>query len=267
MDFFKYQAAGNDFILVRSVDSRNALSAQDVIHLCDRRYGIGADGLIIMEADPEHDFSMRFYNNDGSGGMMCGNGGRCIVDLAFRSGIIPKNGGQSWTFSAPDGVHTGRIISADGNKSTVLLSMNDIADAETLSLSGGTAYRMNTGTDHLVIFRDDLDSLDIMTEGRRWRYDSRFAPKGVNVNFVQISAPGEPLRVRTYEKGVEYETLSCGTGIIASAAAAWLRGDHSGKYTLRSTSDTFTVSLSCRSGIFSDVELTGPVELVFQALL
>ncbi|HIZ88280.1 MAG TPA: diaminopimelate epimerase [Candidatus Coprenecus pullistercoris] len=269
---FKYQAAGNDFILVTSPESMAEISTDEVIRLCDRRYGIGADGLIILESSREHDFSMRFFNNDGSGGMMCGNGGRCIVDLARRSGIPASGKDDSWLFEAPDGIHSGRIVASEGNKSIVCLSMNDIASVDTVELpetegQDSRAWRMNTGTDHLVIFRDDLDKTDVLNEGRRWRYDSRFAPKGVNVNFVQISAPGKPLRVRTYEKGVEYETLSCGTGIIASAIAAWMKGDHRGKYTLRSTSDTFSVSFSHLSGIFSNVELTGPVELVFQAII
>ena len=272
MDFYKYQAAGNDFVLVTSMAGRTDIAADEVIRLCDRRYGIGADGLIILEGSRDYDFAMRFFNNDGSGGMMCGNGGRCIVDLAGRTGIPASGKDGSWVFEAPDGIHRGRIVSSQGRRSTVILSMNDITSVEPVELpetdgQDSKAWRMNTGTDHLVMFRDDLDSLDVLKEGRRWRYDSRFAPKGVNVNFVQYSGQEEALRVRTYEKGVEYETLSCGTGIIASAVAAWMKGDRREKYTLRSTSDTFTVSFSCRSGIFSNVELTGPVELVFQATL
>ena len=269
MDFYKYQAAGNDFVLVTSLESRADISTDEVIRLCDRRYGIGADGLIILEGSRDYDFAMRFFNNDGSGGMMCGNGGRCIVDLAGRTGIPASGKDGSWIFEAPDGIHRGRIVSSQGRRSTVILSMNDITSVEPIELpetdgQDSKAWRMNTGTDHLVIFRDDMDSLDVLKEGRRWRYDSRFAPKGVNVNFVHQE---EALRVRTYEKGVEYETLSCGTGIIASAVAAWMKGDRREKYTLRSTSDTFSVSFSHRSGIFSNVELTGPVELVFQATL
>ena len=191
------------------------------------------------------------------------------MDLAGRTGIPASGKDGSWIFEAPDGIHRGRIVSSQGRRSTVILSMNDITSVEPIELpetdgQDSKAWRMNTGTDHLVIFRDDMDSLDVLKEGRRWRYDSRFAPKGVNVNFVHQE---EALRVRTYEKGVEYETLSCGTGIIASAVAAWMKGDRREKYTLRSTSDTFSVSFSHRSGIFSNVELTGPVELVFQATL
>lgn len=269
MDFYKYQAAGNDFVLATSLESRADISTDEVIRLCDRRYGIGADGLIILEGSMDYDFAMRFFNNDGSGGMMCGNGGRCIVDLAGRTGIPASGKDGSWVFEAPDGIHRGRIVTSEGNKSIVCLSMNDITSVEPVEMpetdgQDSKAWRMNTGTDHLVMFRDDLDSLDVLKEGRRWRYDSRFAPKGVNVNFVQYSGHEEAMRVRTYEKGVEYETLSCGTGIIASAVAAWMKGDRREKYTLRSTSDTFTVSFSHRCGIFQDVTIEGPAEQTFR---
>lgn len=271
MDIYKYQAAGNDFIIIDSINGRADLSGGEIIRLCDRRYGIGADGLIIMEGSRSHDFSMRFYNNDGSSGMMCGNGGRCVIDLAWRSGMPASGEDGSWTFEAPDGTHRGKVMSHEGKCSRILLGMNDICTAEQILVTTGAgenayAWKMNTGTDHLVIFREDLDTLDVMEEGRRWRYDPRFAPRGVNVNFAMILPDGS-IRVRTYEKGVEYETLSCGTGIIAAAAATWLHGDRNAKYTLRSTRDTFTVSFSCRSGIFSDVTVEGPAELVFRATL
>lgn len=271
MDIFKYQAAGNDFILIRSIESTVRLTEQDTIRLCDRRYGIGADGIIILESSRTHDFAMRFYNNDGSSGMMCGNGGRCIVDLAWRSGLRSSGKDGSWVFEAPDGIHRGKVLSSEGKYSQICLSMNDITDIQEIHLPADkeqepTAWKMNTGTDHLVIFRNDIDSLDVYSEGHRWRHAPIFAPKGVNVNFVQPTADGRLLRIRTYERGVEYETLSCGTGVVAAAAAAWLRGDHRGKYTLRSTHDTFSVSFSCRSGIFSDVIIEGPVQQVFQAI-
>lgn len=273
MDIFKYQGAGNDFVLIRSLDSRAELTEQEIIRLCDRRYGIGADGLIILESSPVHDFAMRFYNNDGSTGMFCGNGGRCIIDLAWRSGLPASGADGSWTFSAPDGLHSGKVLSHEGRRSQILLGMNDITSVEAMHLPAehgqeATAWKMNTGTEHLVIFRDNIEDMDVQSEGRRWRYAPQFAPKGVNVNFVQSTgAEGGLLHVRTYERGVEYETLSCGTGIIAAAAASWLRGDLSGKYTLRSTHDTFSVSFRHQDGIFTEIELTGPAELVFKAVI
>lgn len=271
MDIFKYQAAGNDFILIRSLESRAELTGQEIVRLCDRRYGIGADGIIILEKSKVHDFAMRFYNNDGSSGMMCGNGGRCIVDLAWRSGLRHSGEDGSWTFEAPDGIHCGKVLSSEGKCSQVRLGMNDIRDIEEIHIPADdgqepTAWKMNTGTDHLVIFRNGIDSMDVQYEGSRWRYAPQFAPRGVNVNFVQPSRNGNPLHIRTYERGVEYETLSCGTGVVAAAAAAWLRGDHSGKYTLRTTHDTFSVSFSRRNGTFSDVMIEGPVQQVFQAI-
>ena len=175
MEFFKYQAAGNDFILLRSLDRRAELPEQEIIRLCDRRYGIGADGLIILESSPVHDFTMRFYNNDGSSGMMCGNGGRCIVDMARRSGIPASGEDGSWIFEAPDGVHRGKVLSTEGQYSRILLRMNDITAVEEIRLpqqegQEPVAWKMNTGTDHLVIFKDNIEGLDVYDEGRKWRY-------------------------------------------------------------------------------------------------
>lgn len=267
MDIYKYQAAGNDFVLMQPEDSNAELTVGQVRKLCDRRFGIGADGLIIMKRSDDCDFTMQFYNNDGSSGMMCGNGGRCIVDLAWRSGIAPSGDGGSWIFRAPDGIHHGRIVSASGNCSQVRLGMNGIQSVKCLKLPGiqETAFRMNTGTEHLVIFCNDLDTLDVCKEGRKWRFDPMFAPGGVNVNFVQPGNDGTA-RVRTYERGVEYETLSCGTGIIASAVALHIRNgcpENSG-YTILSTMHSFTVSFRYHEGIFGNVEIEGPVELVFK---
>lgn len=268
MNVFKYQAAGNDFVLVESPDGNMELTVEQIRRICDRRFGIGADGLIILGKSTDCDFSMHFYNNDGSSGMMCGNGGRCIVDLAWKSGIVPSGNDGSWIFRAPDGIHHGRIISASGNISQVRLGMNCIDSVECLRLPGmqEDAYRMNTGTEHLVIFCHDLDSIDVGKEGRRWRFDPAFAPGGVNVDFVQTEDDGT-VRVRTYERGVEYETLSCGTGIIAAAAATYIRNGCSGEtvFNLRSTMHSFTVSFRYNNGIFWDVELEGPAEQVFKA--
>lgn len=266
MEFFKYQAAGNDFVLLKSPEGRMHMDIRLIKKICDRRFGIGADGLIILEKSEDCDFAMRFYNNDGSGGMMCGNGGRCIVDLAWRSGIPHSGDDGSWIFRAPDGIHRGRILSSEGNGSLVSLSMNDIAEVSTVMLPGtyGYAYRMNTGTEHLVVFCNDINSVDVNSEGRRWRYDPMFSPGGVNVNFVQCTDDGT-VKVRTYERGVEYETLSCGTGIIAAAAAVHLKNGLAGNatYTLQSTMHRFNVSFRYSDGIFSNVLIEGPAELVF----
>ncbi len=175
-----------------------------------------ADGLMILGADAEADFSMEFYNPDGTGGMMCGNGGRCIVAFADSLGIRPADG-KLYRFRAPDGPHEAEILSRSDGRLTVRLKMIDVHEFYPV-LDG---WFVNTGTRHFVKFVPDADAVDVESEGRRLRWDEAFAPIGANVNFVSFDPDGT-LRVRTFEKGVEGETLACGTGITASALAAYL---------------------------------------------
>ncbi len=272
---YKYSGAGNTFVIIHCPESGMEISEEEVVRLCSRERGHDTDGLIILEPSGQYDFRMRFYNNDGSGGMMCGNGGRCIVDLADRLGIKPSGTDGAFIFEAPDGVHEGRILSRTGmtaenpvgTHSIVDISMRPVGEVEEHRLvddlgNAFTAYRMNTGTDHLVIFRDGLDSLDIVSEGRRWRYDGRFAPRGVNVNFVSSS-----LRMRTYEKGVEAETLACGTGVIAAAIASHIKNSRTEDSSARSSviymgNNEFRVSFRPTPSGFEDIHLQGPVELL-----
>ncbi len=314
---YKYSGAGNTFAIIHSPEAGFEITLQEIIDLCSRDKGLDTDGFIILEPGSGCDFRMRFYNNDGSSGMMCGNGGRCIVDLADRLGIKPSGPDCTFIFEAPDGMHHGRVLSRCGlqneasssepnchhakecgflsdvaSYSLVDISMCDVTKIEQHILTDiygaeFNAYRMNTGTDHLVIFCNDLDRLDIIKEGRRWRYDEKFAPKGVNVNFVSNS-----LRMCTYEKGVEAETLACGTGVIAAALARHIAKefentktqleDHPSKSKksrndIVSTNDSadihschitmgsndFLVTFRPTSTGFTDIHLQGPVELLF----
>lgn len=255
---YKYSGAGNDFIVLAdgicSPDDAGSLNAEDlctgcqdtgecclpsdiceyrkpeiISRLCDRKTGIraadgrtGADGLMILSL-PEGgsraaDFRMEYYNSDGSGGMMCGNGGRCIVAFADFLGIRPRNGAE-YVFEAPDGMHSGEILSKSGNRCTVRLKMIDAFGLR--RVLGG--WFLNTGTRHFVLFTGDVDAVDVESEGARLRHDQEFAPEGANVNFVSQAGDGS-LRIRTFEKGVEAETLACGTGITAAAIAAWYAG-------------------------------------------
>lgn len=274
MILYKYQAAGNDFVLIYMPDEKEEFTAERIIKLCDRRLGVGSDGLIIMEKSWEHAFSMKYYNNDGSCGMMCGNGGRCVVDFAQKAGILPnpESGDPEGTyvFDAPDGIHKGRIVKQENAcKSVVELLMGDVANVEKLILPGNgesriDAWKMNTGAEHLVFFRDDISSIDMAAEGSRWRYDRRFGPKGTNVDFVKTEDRNHII-VRTYEKGVEAETLSCGTGVIASAIAAYIKGDCYSDSIVRTTFNTFRVSFRNEGDKFADIRLTGDTELVFKA--
>ncbi len=298
---YKYSGAGNTFVIAHLPEAGAEIPTQEIIRLCSRDGGFGTDGFIILEPSEKCDFRMRFYNNDGSGGMMCGNGGRCIVDLAHRVGIKPSGPDGSFIFEAPDGVHKGKILSINSLQSgpssadtdcchaeehdlqpdvasfsIVEISMRDVSDVEEHRLTDSdghefTAFRMNTGTDHLVIFRDSLEGLDIVSEGRRWRYDERFAPRGVNVNFVSRYEPAcataPRLRMRTYEKGVEAETLACGTGVIAAALASHIKNSRTDDSSARSSiiymgANEFRVSFRPTPSGFTDIRLQGPVELV-----
>ena len=219
MVFYKYHGAGNDFLIADGRDENIDLTAQQIASVCDRHTGVGADGVMVLERDPELDFRMRYYNSDGSGGMMCGNGGRCIVAFAADLGFT------HFSFNAPDGQHIAELIPGTGVSAAfsktprvVRLKMRDVSGA----VPYGADWFLNTGTRHLVHFVDNVADYDVIGEGCRLRHDPRFAPQGVNVNFVQVNVPGQEITVRTFEKGVEDETLACGTGIVASSLATWL---------------------------------------------
>lgn len=242
--FYKYHGAGNDFLLADNRAGDVCLVPEQVASLCDRRYGIGADGLMLIEACEGADFRMVYYNSDGSGGMMCGNGGRCIVAFASDLGIVPSSARQDtgaeaasggcnavYSFVAADGMHLAEIVKTEGAKRTVRLKMTDVhgiirygnpsapspvtADSDD-RLNG---YFLDTGTRHFVKFVNNLKDYDVRWDGVAIRNSPEFAPVGTNVNFV------EPVRgilnVRTYEKGVEDETCACGTGITAAAIATF----------------------------------------------
>jgi len=206
LHFDKYQGTGNDFILIDNRDGKISLSAAQIAFLCDRRFGIGADGLMLLENAAGYDFRMVYYNADGNESTMCGNGGRCLVAFAKKLGVIDNNA----SFIAIDGPHTATV----NTDNTVSLQMQDVQ--EVLQADGYT--QLNTGSPHYVTFVDDLKATDVFTTGRSIRNSERYQPKGINVNFVQRLADG--IHVRTYERGVEDETYSCGTGVTAAAIAA-----------------------------------------------
>lgn len=229
MTFYKYHGAGNDFLIADGRDIDIDLSAGQIARLCERHTGIGADGVMVLERGSDADFRMRYYNSDGSGGMMCGNGGRCIV--AFVADL----GYESFVFEAPDGQHVAElknsVASFSAEPRIVRLKMKDVQGAALYENKTDAMFPdvfLDTGTRHLVHFVENVGECDVVGVGSRLRYDSRFAPQGVNVNFVRVNdfLPDGNLDidVRTYEKGVEDETLACGTGIVASSMASWIRG-------------------------------------------
>lgn len=229
MTFYKYHGAGNDFLIADGRDIDIDLSAGQIARLCERHTGIGADGVMVLERSSDADFRMRYYNSDGSGGMMCGNGGRCIVAFAADLGY------KSFVFEAPDGQHVAELKNSveafSAEPRIVRLKMKDVQGAALYENKTDVMFPdvfLDTGTRHLVHFVEDVGECDVVGTGSRLRYDTRFAPQGVNVNFVRVNdfLPDGNLDidVRTYEKGVEDETLACGTGIVASSMASWIRG-------------------------------------------
>ena len=256
MKAYLYSGAGNSFVVL---DGRSLPAEPDVVGLCSRFH---TDGLMILRPASDCDFEMDYYNSDGSSGMMCGNGGRCIVAFADYLGIRPAEGGR-YHFRAADGMHTGELLGCEDRVKTVRLQMIDVHEFHP-ALDG---WFLNTGTRHFVKFVPDVESIDIQQEGRRYRWDPAFAPVGANANFVQVS---DVLKVRTFEKGVEDETLACGTGITASALAACLNGgsphsvDGDGRrhYLIRARRDALSVDFLQGSREFTSVYLTGPTTLV-----
>ncbi len=289
--FYKYHGAGNDFLIADNRDGKLSLrpsdSAEDdagaklevadIRHLCDRHTGFGADGLMLLESSSEHAFRMIFFNPDGSGGMMCGNGGRCIVAFAADLGIIPEC--RPITFEAPDGIHEAVVTANSGFSRTVRLSMKDVSGIRVWPEE--RSCFLDTGTRHLVKFIDNLSDYPVEQEGRRLRHDPRFAPAGTNVNFVEpepLPDGNTALHIRTFEKGVEAETLACGTGIVAAALAAFHQGypcqpteDGHYKYTIKAAIADLTVEFIAngRNEYFqaSHIRLTGPAEFIGSCIL
>jgi len=269
MKFYKYQGAGNDFLIADNREGNVKLTAADISYMCDRRYGLGADGLMLLGKGGEgEDFTMEYFNSDGTGGMMCGNGGRCIVAFAADLGIT------SFNFSAPDGPHKGEVLVNEGQKKIVRLKLIDVDQIEALTAKEGiiTEYFINTGARHYVTFVKDIEHLDVDAEGKKVRWDERFAPEGVNANFIEQKGPGE-LAVRTFEKGVEAETYACGTGTTAGCIASFLSGfeaqeleDGRFKYDVHAKIDDLAVDFIPEEGEegpeFKDIWLTGPATFV-----
>jgi len=249
--FNKYQGAGNDFIII---DNRNGSfnpgNSELINRMCDRRFGIGADGLILVSDYKDADYEMKYFNSDGKLGSMCGNGGRCVAHFTVKHGIA----GADQKFMAYDGLHEASV-----NKGIVKLQMGNINEYKLINGN----YFINTGSPHYVLFMDEIEKLNVFEEGRKIRWSAEFAPGGTNVNFVKVHK--SHLSLRTFERGVEDETLACGTGITASAIAAVLKGHF----------DTNSVDVKARGGDLkvefkvidkkiSDIWLTGPATFVFE---
>lgn len=251
--FHKYHGTGNDFIIIDNRKLNVKLNTKQIAHLCNRRFGIGADGLMLLQNKKGFDFEMVYFNSDGNKSSFCGNGSRCIVAFAKELGIIKKS---ETTFVATDGIHTAEI-----KGDIISMKMRDVKNIEVAS----GHYYLNTGSPHYVKFRRGVKDADMVTEGRNIRYSSRFKKEGVNVNLAEKNGKG--IYVRTYERGVEDETLSCGTGVTAVALASAVKGI--------STTETHSHIITPggelnvrfhkeKNNSFTDIWLEGPAAFVFK---
>jgi diaminopimelate epimerase len=252
IQFSKYQGTGNDFVIIDNRDGSITLSNAQIAFLCDRRFGVGADGLILLGTATGYDFSMSYYNADGTEGTMCGNGARCLVQFAFDHGIVK----EKYFFIAIDGPHEASIE----KNGWIHLKMSDVNTVEV----GDHFFITNTGSPHYVQLVNGVEKFDVFTAGKAIRYNERFKAEGVNVNFIEFH--NDHLFVRTYERGVENETFSCGTGVTASAITTHLNkiGEH--HVAIKTIGGELAVSFNNQGGgHFNDIWLHGPGTFVYSA--
>jgi len=250
LHFYKYQGTGNDFVILDNREGNIELSKEQVTLLCDRHFGIGADGLMLLNKHLSYDFEMVYYNADGAPGTMCGNGGRCLTKFAFDKGIHPS----SYTFIASDGEHEA-VIDANGWIHLKMIDVHEVAFKNEATV-------LNTGSPHYIKQVSGLSSYNVFSEGKNIRYNDTYNHKGINVNFVEWI--GDELFVRTYERGVENETFSCGTGVTAAAIA--MSADTSGlqETKIRTLGGSLLIKFNkIDAQHFTDVWLCGPASVVY----
>ncbi|MFN0067935.1 MAG: diaminopimelate epimerase [Limisphaerales bacterium] len=263
--FTKMSGAGNDFILVDNRDGRVALTPVQVARLCRRQFGVGADGVLLLRpaADGAAEWAWDFYNSDGSTADMCGNGARCFARFVRRA----VGGEGPLTFATGAGVITGTF---DGERVTVnLTAPHGVRLDETVATAAGpvAVHSINTGVPHAVVFVADADAAMVQERGRELRFHPHFGPRGTNVNFVQVLGHGA-IRVRTYERGVEGETLACGTGVTAAALVSARRHRWPAPVDVQvQGGDRLQVEFGEDGGAFTDVRLTGPATFVFEGMV
>lgn len=254
--------AGNDFLLIDGREQELRLTKAQIVRLCDRHRGVGADGLIVWvpSASGKADWAWEFHNSDGSMGEMCGNGARCFARFVQRGAAVPR----SFTFETEAGIIAASV--GDDEVTVNLPHPKDLRLGEKLPLSSGleTVHSLNTGVPHAVLFVPDADKAMVAQLGPELRGHPHFGLRGTNVNFVQVLGPNH-IRVRTFERGVEGETLACGTGVTASALIASLVHGFSSPVTVRvQGGDQLRISFKKNGGAFTDVQLSGPAEFVFE---
>jgi diaminopimelate epimerase len=256
LEFYKYQGTGNDFVMI---DNRSNTfpkeNTQLVAHLCDRRFGIGADGLILLDTDATSDFRMVYYNSDGNLSSMCGNGGRCLVAFAKKLNVIQNE----TTFMATDGLHHA-TVGADGIVSLQMIDVAEIKNTQDYSF-------LNTGSPHHVQIVEDLQHFNVKENGAAIRYGNLYGQAGSNINFVK-KIDETTFSLRTYERGVEGETLACGTGATAVAIAMNATGQtNSNEINLNVEGGKLAVSFDKVNEKYTNVFLKGPAEFVFKGTI
>jgi diaminopimelate epimerase len=251
--FYKYQGTGNDFIIIDNRHINNGhLATEEIRHLCDRKFGIGADGLMILGDKEGFDYEMKYYNADGKQGSMCGNGGRCMAKFVYAQGLHKA----AYHFSAFDGEHEVEIDLSGW----VRLKMNDVKKVQVQH----SEYILDTGSPHIVKFVSELKDIEVEEEGRAIRHRKEFAENGINVNFVE-TIDDHTIFVRTYERGVEAETLSCGTGVTASALMAAHNDVGFNQVDVITLGGKLSVEFEKNGDEqFSNIWLCGPAEFVYK---
>lgn len=253
IEFFKYQGTGNDFVILENRDNKyDTLTQKQVKHICDRRFGVGADGLMLLNKHADLDFEMKYFNADGNESSMCGNGGRCLVQFAKNQGMFKS----VYRFEAIDGIHEADIDMHD----IVRLKMKDV---DTVEYHSGYAI-LNTGSPHFVKFADNVEEIDVVATGQDIRYSKTFAAAGINVNFAETTDE-DGIFVRTYERGVEDETLSCGTGVTASALMHAHNEKGFNRVEVKTPGGRLSVEFNkIDDEHFDNIWLCGPAEMVFK---
>lgn len=255
LQFFKYQGTGNDFVMIDNRLNTFPKTTELIKKLCDRRFGIGGDGLILLENDSDTDFKMVYYNSDGNESSMCGNGGRCLVAFAKKLQIFETE----TSFIAVDGLHFATV----NNDETISLQMKNVDE---IKVEDEYVF-MNTGSPHHVVMVDEVKNVNVKEMGAQIRYSDLYGKQGSNVNFVEQINP-DTFTVRTYERGVEDETLSCGTGVTAVAIAMFVKGKTERKeVNLNVEGGSLKVKFQGENENFTNVFLIGPATLVFEGTI
>jgi diaminopimelate epimerase len=249
MKFYKFDGAGNDFVVFDNRTECRQFGVEEVAAICHRRFGVGADGMMTLDTSGDgYDFEMHYYNSDGRLGSMCGNGGRCIAAFAHMLGL-----GNHLHFVGYDGPHDAEVIEWNGHVGIVQLGMRDVEIASVRRVLDG--WFLDTGSPHYVQRVVDLEHYDVVGEGRRLRQMAEIFPEGTNVDFIE-DLPDGRLAIRTYERGVEDETWACGTGVTACAIV-------SGRHSIVAKGGDFRVDFNATGSAYREVKLTGPVALNF----